>query len=110
MINEMLKRVIAQFASVQLLVSCTNTMLRVALLKLSGRNWSGEVVSFFLEDWEFEQVALSCHMTCCARKWKERAAEGSSHRGRAATVRVWLRWAQCTGVVKIQQVEKFSVR
>ena len=27
-----------------------------------GQNWSGEMVSLYLEDWELAQVALSCHV------------------------------------------------
>ena len=29
-------------------------------LEVVGPNWSSEVISFFLEDWEVGRVALSC--------------------------------------------------
>ena len=32
-------------------------------LEVLGQDWSGEVVSLFLEDWELRQMASSCHMT-----------------------------------------------
>ena len=28
-----------------------------------GQNWSSEVISLFLEDWEVGRVALSCHLS-----------------------------------------------
>ena len=31
-------------------------------LEVIGQNWSGEMVSLFLEDWELARVALSCHL------------------------------------------------
>ena len=31
-------------------------------LEVTGQDWSSEVVSLFLEDWELARVALSCHM------------------------------------------------
>ena len=31
-------------------------------LNVIGKNWSGEAVSLFLEDWELARVALSCHI------------------------------------------------
>ena len=31
-------------------------------LEVIGQDWSGEVVSLFIEDWELGRVALSCHM------------------------------------------------
>ena len=31
-------------------------------LHVTGQIWSGEQVSFFLEDWELARVALSCHI------------------------------------------------
>ena len=30
--------------------------------EVMGQNWSGEMVSLFLEDWELGRVALSCHL------------------------------------------------
>ena len=32
-------------------------------LEVVGQDWSSEVMSIFLEDWEVGRVALSCHMT-----------------------------------------------
>ena len=29
---------------------------------ISLQNWSSEAISLFLEDWEVERVALSCHL------------------------------------------------
>ena len=31
-------------------------------LNVIGQSWSGEKVSFFLEDWKLARVALSCHI------------------------------------------------
>ena len=30
-------------------------------IEVVGQNWSGEVISLFLEDWEVGRVAPSCH-------------------------------------------------
>ena len=32
-------------------------------IEVVGQNWSGEVISVFLEDWEVGLVALSCHLS-----------------------------------------------
>ena len=32
-------------------------------IEVVGQNWSSEVISFFLEDWEVRRVALSCHLS-----------------------------------------------
>ena len=31
-------------------------------LEIVGQNWSSDVISLYLEDWEVERVALSCHL------------------------------------------------
>ena len=31
-------------------------------IEVIGQDWSSEVVTLFLEDWELGRVALSCHM------------------------------------------------
>ena len=33
-------------------------------IEVVGQNWSGEVISLFLEDWEVGRVAPSCHFVC----------------------------------------------
>ena len=32
-------------------------------IEVVGQNWSSEVISLFLEDWEVGRVALSCHLS-----------------------------------------------
>ena len=32
-------------------------------IEVVGQNWSSEVISLFLKDWELGQVALSCHLS-----------------------------------------------
>ena len=32
-------------------------------IEVVGQNWSSEVVSLFLEEWEVGRVALSCHLS-----------------------------------------------
>ena len=32
-------------------------------IEVVGQNWSSEVISLFLEDWEVGSVALSCHLS-----------------------------------------------
>ena len=34
-------------------------------LEVIGQNWSGEMVSLFLEDWEIARVVLNCHLLLC---------------------------------------------
>ena len=31
-------------------------------IEVTGQDWSSDVVTLFLEDWELGRVALSCHM------------------------------------------------
>ena len=70
-------------------------------LNVIGQNWSGEKVSFFLEDLELARVALSCHtaldvlclkmhearlLGCrCQRGPLSQQEKPFSHRGRAVT-------------------------
>ena len=39
-------------------------------IEIVGQNWSGEVISLFLQDWEVGRVALAaiCLWTFCAKK------------------------------------------
>ena len=32
-------------------------------IEVAGQNWSSEVISLFLEDWQVARVALSCHLS-----------------------------------------------
>ena len=68
----------------------------MASLAVHGLNWSGEKVSFFLEDWELARVALSCHVALdmlwqeMHEAWELAAAAMESvfsHRGRAKTIK-----------------------
>ena len=72
-----------------------------ASLECYRANWSGENVSFFLEDWELTRVALGCHIAldllcqemheawllgcCCQRGLRSQRGKPFSHRGRAVT-------------------------
>ena len=38
----------------------TSTTSEISLLESVGQNWSSEVISLFLEDWEVGRVALCC--------------------------------------------------
>ena len=43
--------------------SIMSTTSTISLWKVVGQNWSSEVISLFLEDWEVGRVALSCHLS-----------------------------------------------
>ena len=43
-----------------LTVRCTSTTTSASPVEVIGQDWSSEVVSLFLEDWELGRVALSC--------------------------------------------------
>ena len=46
-----------------LLWSITSTTSGNLAVEVVGQNWSSEVISLFLEDWEVGRVALSCHLS-----------------------------------------------
>ena len=52
-------------------------------VEVVGQNWSSEVISLFLEDWEVGRVAFSCHLSMdflCQEKmdacWESRESLG----------------------------------
>ena len=50
-------------------------------IEVVGQNWSSEVISLFLDDWEVGRVALSCLWTLCAKMrdaWGEVRVSGLS--------------------------------
>ena len=46
-----------------LLWSVTSTNVGNLAVEVVGQNWSSEVISLFLEDWEVGRVAFSCHLS-----------------------------------------------
>ena len=50
-------------------------------LEVIGQDWSGEVASLFLEEWELAREALSCHMALdlLCQEMKKRARKAHCH-------------------------------
>ena len=78
------------------------------VIEIVGQNWSSEVISFFLEDWEVGRVALNCHLytDLLCQEMRDACWEGSES---LDFPRFLCLECQSSSLVELSQQQSFSL-